>query len=85
MLTVPKSEVEIVNSLKLSYCMQGNGQFATDSQGRLWTSDGGPRTGMFHQTWPTVANTTCNVKGVLFVNEGLIKIPYVKVCTHRQH
>ena len=29
------------------------------------TSDGGPRTGTFPQTWPTIDNTTCSVKGVL--------------------
>ena len=43
---------------------QGNGQFATDSQVYKRTLDGDPRTGMFHQTWPTVGNTTCSGKGV---------------------
>ena len=43
---------------------QGNGQFTTDSQGCKWTSGGDPRTGKFHQTWVTMGDTTCNVKGV---------------------
>ena len=29
------------------------------------TSDGDPRTGTFPQTWVTMGDTTCNVKGVL--------------------
>ena len=44
--------------------MQGNGWFATDSQGRIRTSDGDPRTGMFHQMRVTTDDTACNVNGV---------------------
>ena len=40
-----ESEVEILNSFKTSI---GNGWFATDPQGRIQTSDSGPRTGTFH-------------------------------------
>ena len=40
MPTVHKSEVEILNVLKLPQDVQGNGRFATVSQGRLQTSDG---------------------------------------------
>ena len=64
MLTVPKSEAEILNALKLPYCVQGNGRFATDSQGRIQTSDRDPRTGTLHQTWVTAGETTCNVNRV---------------------
>ena len=38
------------NSLKLPQDLQGNGRFATDSEGHLRTSNGNPRTGMFPQT-----------------------------------
>ena len=64
MLTVPKAEVEILNSLKHLQDSQGNGVFTTYSQGHLWTSDHDPRTGTFTQTWPTTGDTACSVKGV---------------------
>ena len=70
MLTVPKSEAEILNSLKLPEDLQGNGQFATDSQGCLQTSDEDPRTGTFPQMRSTMGDTTCSVKGVLKLKEG---------------
>ena len=50
MLTVPKSEVENSNILKLWKDSQGNGQFATDLQGHIQMLDSDPRTGKFHQT-----------------------------------
>ena len=65
MLMVPKSEVEIWNFWKQPWDSWGNGRFATDSQGRIQTSDGDPRTGIFHQTLVTAGDTTCNVNGVL--------------------
>ena len=43
---------------------QGDGEFATDSQGPLRTSDGDPRTRTFPQTRPTVGDTACSVKGI---------------------
>ena len=42
MLTVSKSEAEILNCLKHPLDVQGNGRFTTDSQGRIRTSDGDP-------------------------------------------
>ena len=39
MLMITKSEVEILNSLKLLQDSQGNGRFGTDSQDRLRTLD----------------------------------------------
>ena len=63
MLTVLKSETEISKISKLTRGTQGNGQLATDSQGRKWMSSCDPRT--FHQTRGTVTDTTSNVKGVL--------------------
>ena len=45
--------------------MQGNGQFATDSQGHLRMSDGDPRTGTFPQMLVTTVDTACSVNGVL--------------------
>ena len=42
MLTVPKSEAEILNCLKHPLDVQDNGRFTTDSQGRIRTSDGDP-------------------------------------------
>ena len=65
MLTVPKSEAEILNRNKFPQDWQGNGQFAADSQGRLRTSNGDPRTGTFPQTLVTVSDTACCVKGIL--------------------
>ena len=47
MLTVQNSGAEILNSLKLPWDTQVNGQFTTDSQVCKRTSDGDPRTGMF--------------------------------------
>ena len=44
--------------------LAGNGQIATDSQGRIRSSDGNPRTGMLHQTQVTMGDTACNVNGV---------------------
>ena len=64
MLIAPKSELEILNSLKLPWDSQGNGRFTTDLQGRLWMSNSDPRTGTFPQMRPTVGDTACNVKGV---------------------
>ena len=61
---VLKSEVEILNISKLPQDTQGNGRFATDSQGCKQTSDGDPRTGMFHHTRPIGEDTACSVKGV---------------------
>ena len=34
------------------------------SQVCKWTSDGDPRTGTFHETWVTMGDTVCSVKGV---------------------
>ena len=62
MFTVQKSEAEI---LWFKNSIGSNGWFASDSQGRTRTSDGDPRTGMFHQTRVTVGDTACSVKGVL--------------------
>ena len=64
MLIVPKSEAEILNSLKLLQDSQGNGQFTTDSQGHLQMSDDDSRTGTFDQTQPTKGDTACSVKGL---------------------
>ena len=72
---VLKSEAEILNSLKLSKDSQGNGQFATDSQGLKRMSDGNPRTGTFHQI--TVGDTACNVK--ICINISSRNLPYVKM------
>ena len=47
MPTVPKSEAEILNILKLLLDVQGNGRLATDSQVCKWTSDGDPEQGHF--------------------------------------
>ena len=47
--------------------MQGNGRFATDSQGRIQMSDGDPRTGMFPEMRVTMDDTACSVKVVLVV------------------
>ena len=58
--TVPKSEADILNSLKLPHYLQGNG--------RILMPDGDPRTGMFPQLQPTAGHTTCTVKGVLAIN-----------------
>ena len=63
-----------LNSLKLPWDSQGNGRFATDSQVCKWLSDGDPRTGTFHQTWPTTGNPACSVKGVLRVTASRIII-----------
>ena len=64
MLTVPQSEAEIKKFWKQPWDSKGNGQFATDSQGHIRTSDGDPRTGTFHQTRVTAGDTACNVNGV---------------------
>ena len=64
MLTVPKSEVEILNSLKILWDSQCNGRLTTDSQGCLRTSDGDPRTGTFPQMQPSAGDSVCNAKGV---------------------
>ena len=64
MFIVPKSEAEILNSLKLLQDLQGNGQFTTDSQGHLQMSDSDSRTGTFPQMWPTEGDTACSVKGL---------------------
>ena len=45
--------------------MQGNGQFANDSQGHERMSSSDPRTGTFYQTRGTKGDTTCSVKVVL--------------------
>ena len=66
MLMVPKSDVEILNSLKLALDSEGNGRFTTDgSQVCKWMSDGDPRTVTFHKTGPTAGNAACSVKRVL--------------------
>ena len=44
--------------------VQGNGPFATDSQGCIQMSDGDPRTRTFHQTRLTAGDTACNVNGL---------------------
>ena len=50
MLTVLKSEMEILNNFKLLQDLQKyNGWFTTDLQARLQTSDSDPRTGTFLQ------------------------------------
>ena len=61
---VLKSEAEIFNISNLWIDVQGNGRLATDSQGGMQTSDGDPRTGMFHRMQVTVGDTACSVKGV---------------------
>ena len=53
------------NFWKQSRDAQGNGWFATDSQGRIWTLDSDSRTGTFHQMRVSVSDTSCNVNGVL--------------------
>ena len=65
MFTVPNSETEILNILKLLYNVHGNGRFATDSHVCKRMPGGGPRTGTFHQTRPAAGDTTCSMKGVL--------------------
>ena len=45
--------------------MQGNGQYANDSQGCIRMSGGYLRTRMFHQKRPTAGVTTFSVKGEL--------------------
>ena len=58
MLTIPKS----VGNFKQE--SQGNGWFATDSQGCILTSDSDPKTGTFPQTGPTAGDSACTVKEV---------------------
>ena len=65
MPTVPKSESEILNSLKLLQDLQGNRQFATDLKGHLRMSDSDPRKGTFPKKRPTTGDTASRVKGVL--------------------
>ena len=62
---VSKSDVEILNSLKLLLDTQSNGRFTTDLQVCKRASDSDPRTGTFHETRGTVSDTACSVKGVL--------------------
>ena len=64
MLTVPRSEAENSNVLKLWWDSQGNGRFATDSQGHLQMSDGDPRTVPFSPNVVTAGDTACSVNGV---------------------
>ena len=64
MPTQSKSGEEILYILKLLRDQQGNGQFATDSQGCIQKSDGDPRTGTFHQTHVTADDIACNVNEV---------------------
>ena len=52
-------------NFKQSKTSVGNGQFATNMQGQIRTSDGDRRTGTFHQTRVTAGDTACSVKGVL--------------------
>ena len=47
--------------LNLPRDTQGNGRFATDVQGRKWTSGGDPRTGTFHQMQITAGDAACSV------------------------
>ena len=61
MLTVLKPEANIKKFWKQLQESQGNGRFATYSQGRIQTSDGDPRTGTFHQTLVTA----CDANGAL--------------------
>ena len=64
---------KILNGLKLPYNMQGNGWFATDSQGPIRMSDDDPRSGTFHQMQVTVGDTIYSVKEVLnLVQEKLL-------------
>ena len=49
----------------LLWDVQRNGRFATDLQSLKQTSGCDPRTGTFHQMWPTAGDTSCSVKGVL--------------------
>ena len=69
MLTVPKSEAETLNILKLWPDSQGNGRFATDSQGHIRMSDGDLRAETFPQTWANTGDTACRVKGVYGMSE----------------
>ena len=61
MLTLPTSEAEILNILKLPQDAQDNGRFNTVSQGRIQTSDSSWRTGAFYQMPITAGRTTCSV------------------------
>ena len=81
--TVPKSEAEILNSLKLPYDFKGNGWFATDLQCCLWMSDGDARTGTFPQMWPTAGDTACSVNGVLRLES--IPNTYLNIYTNDLH
>ena len=54
---------------KLLKDSQGNGWFATDSQGHIGTLDGNTKTGTFHQTWVTAGDTACSVKEVLMFKQ----------------
>ena len=66
MSTVPKSEVEILNSSgHFTTVVDGSGQFVTESQGCTQTSDGDSRTGTFPKMQPTKGDTVCSVNGVL--------------------
>ena len=65
MLTVPKSEAKIKKFWKQPWDSQGNGQFTTESQGRIRTLDGDPRTRTFHLMRVTAGDTVCTVNGVL--------------------
>ena len=69
MLTVSKSEAENSNILKLRH-----GQFVTDSQGWIPTSDGDPRTGTFPQKQFTAGDTACSVKGVLQISSKILLV-----------
>ena len=57
MPTLRSSEVEILNFLKLPYNAQGNGRFATVSQGHIRISDISQRKGVFI----TAGHTPCTV------------------------
>ena len=88
MPTVPNSEAEILNSLKVPWNVQGNRWFATDLQGRKRTSGVDPRTGMFHQMRPTTGDTACSVNGVLPVKsfvcvQGLSEVWTILLFCHR--
>ena len=49
--------MEIWKLLETRQNLQGNGKFATDEQVHLWTSDGDPISGLFHQTCVTTGDT----------------------------
>ena len=80
MLTVLKSEAEIINFWKQPRYLQGNGHFATDSQGQIQTSEGDPRRGTFHQMQVTMGNTTYSVNGVL-----CIRLTYINLFMLRRY